>query len=482
MKQKYYITAAIPYVNGDPHIGHALEFVQADSMARYQRLLGKKVLYLSGADENALKNVQAAEKEGITTQALCDRNAGKFQDLCLQLQTSLNIFQRSSDRKSHWAGSQKLWQLCLQNGDIYKKKYKGFYCVGCESFLTEKDLVAGQCPEHLKKPEIVEEENYFFALAKYQKQLLELIEKDELKIIPDFRKNEATSFIKRGLEDFSISRSQKRAKGWGIPVPGDKTQIIYVWFDALNVYQTGIGFGINEIEYQKWWPADTHVIGKGILRFHAIYWIAILLSAKLKLPKQIFVHGYITSLGQKMSKSLGNVIDPFAEIKKYGVDPVRYYLFSQIPAYQDGDYNDNQFQKVYQSDLANGLGNLVARVAKLCEKSGFEFECRDIPWYVSTENIPEYHQALNEFRFNDVIGIIWEKIKKLDQKVDHDKPWQKLKATDHNLKTELSSYVSEIRKIASLLQPFLPETAEKIQKQFKGPRIQSQSGLFPRLT
>lgn len=485
----YYITAAIPYVNGQPHIGHGLEFVQADTIARYYRLLGKQVIYLSGADENGLKMVQAAEKQGLTVQKLCDVNAQKFQDLFCKLNTTLDIFQRAT-AKNHQIGSQKLWQLCVQNGDIYKKKYKGLYCVGCEAFYTEDELTNGQCPEHLIKPEIVEEENYFFRLSKYQDKLLELIESDKLKIIPQIRKNEVLSFIKQGLTDFSISRSRKRARHWGIPVPGDNSQIIYIWFDALNVYQTGIGFGSDEKNYQKWWPAAVHVIGKGIIRFHTIYWPAILMSTHLKLPKSIFVHGYINSYGQKMSKSLGNVVDPFAEIERYGTDPVRYYLLSQIPPWNDGDYNDNQFRKVYNADLANGIGNVVARVAKLCEKSAITFATDKIEFKSLTTEY-KYHSLLSEFRFNEALEIIWQKIKKLDQRINREKPWEKLKAStqggsisdrkDEKLKANLTHYVDEIRQIACLVEPFLPETATKIKRQFSGKNIKSEAALFPRL-
>ncbi len=503
MSNKYYITAAIPYVNGDPHIGHALEFVQADAIARYQRLMGKTVTYLCGADENSLKNVQSAEKEGLATQALCDRNAARFEDLFHELNTTLNIFQRSSDKKLHYPGSQKLWELCEQNGDIYKKKYSGKYCVGCETFYTEKDLIDGKCPEHLREPEIVEEENYFFRLSKYQDQLVELIESDKLKISPETRKNEVLSFVKSGLEDFSISRSKERAKNWGIPVPSDDSQIIYVWFDALNVYQTGIGFGINEEQYQSLWPTDLHVIGKGIIRFHAVYWPAILLSAGLQLPKEILTHGYINVNGQKMSKSLGNVIDPFAEVKKYGIDPVRHYLLSQIPVFNDGDYNEEQFRKVYNADLANGLGNLVARVAKLCEKSELTFESSKTEFKdLASEH--EYHKAFKQYRLNEAIAVIWEKIKKLDQKINEEEPWKRLALYEKAIpvenhyetkfnrlrinpeeqektKTILFYYIQEIRRIACLLEPFLPDTAEKIKSQFTHTKIQSQTGLFPRL-
>ena len=369
MAQKFYITTAIPYVNAPPHIGHALEFVETDCVARYHRLLGEEVCLLSGGDENALKNVQAAQNSGIPIQQFVDTNSHLFADLAKALNVEFDFFQKGSDHVHHFSSSQKLWELCDKNGDIYKKAYEGLYCVGCETFYTKEELDEnGQCHEHPgKKLELVKEKNYFFKLSKYQQQLVDLISSDTIRIIPSFRKKEVLSFLKQPLQDISISRTNERAKNWGVPVPSDPTQRIYVWFDALNIYQSGIGFGWDEKTYSKWWPADVHVIGKGIIRFHAVYWPAFLLSAKLKLPKTIFVHGYLTVEGQKMSKTVGNVIDPNELIKKYGTDALRYYLLREIPPFDDGDFSERRFKELYNADLANGLGNLVARVAKLAE-------------------------------------------------------------------------------------------------------------------
>src|SRR3989344_2196904 len=327
MAKKYYITAAIPYVNAKPHIGHALEFIQTDVVARYYRLMGDEVLVLSGGDENALKNVQAAEAAGIPVQEFVDRNTQLFYELTKGLNTQFDVWQKGSDQR-HYRASQKLWSLCDKSGDIYKKKYKGLYCVGCEAFYAPDELSeAGECFEHPgKKLDEVEEENYFFRLSKYQAQILELIESDRLKIVSPVRKNEVIAFVKSGLRDLSVSRSNERAKNWGVPVPGDPTQRIYVWFDALNIYQTGVGFGWNEERYQKWWPAEAQVIGKGIIRFHAVYWPAFLLSAGLPLPKSLFVHEYFTVNGQKMSKTVGNVYDPIPLLEKLWADPLRYYF------------------------------------------------------------------------------------------------------------------------------------------------------------
>lgn len=474
---KFYITAAIPYVNAAPHIGHAQEFVIGDTIARYYKNKGDSVAYLSGADENALKIVQAAEKEGKTPQELTNLYSKRFQELAEHLYIDFDYFQRGSDQKHHFPSSQKLWQLCSKSGDIYKKTYQGLYCVGCEAFYTKEELTKdGLCPEHLKKPELIEEENYFFRLSKYQNQLLEIINANTLEIIPNFRRNEVISFIKRGLDDFSISRSKKRAKNWGVPVPNDPNQIIYVWFDALNIYQSGVGFGWDEASYNKWWPANVHLIGKGITRFHAIYWPAILLSAKLKLPKKIVVHGYITVEGQKMSKTLGNVIDPFEIIKNYGANALRYYLLKEIPTFSDGDYSQNRFKEVYNSDLANNLGNLVARIARLSDKALFTSSVNDN--YISVlEKNSDYDKAIKNFRLNDALTLVWQKITNLNQYIDENKPWAK---KEQELENVLKHCSDKIIEIAYLLKPFIPQTSETILKQFSG-KVKSQPPLFPRI-
>ncbi|RJQ35899.1 methionine--tRNA ligase [Candidatus Microgenomates bacterium] len=471
---KFYLTTAIPYVNAKPHIGHALEFVQADVVKRYQQILGKETVLLSGGDENSLKNVQAAEEENVSVQELVDKNSQLFADLAKKLNVNFDIFQKGSN-KNHYQSSQKLWELCFNNGDIYRKEYSGLYCVGCETFYEESELdECGECFEHPgKKLEKVTEENWFFKLSKYQDQLIKILESDQIKITPQSRKNEALAFIKQGLEDISISRSNDRAKNWGVPVPNDPNQRMYVWFDALNIYQSGVGFGWNEEEYKKWWPADLHIIGKGILRFHAVYWPAFILSAKLDLPKAIFVHGYLTINGQKMSKTLGNVIDPIEMVDKYGLDALRYYLLKEIPSTGDGDFSEERLKTVYNSDLANGLGNLVARVAKLCEKNNIEVN-------FAAENLIDKNieKTLQEYKFNETLSLIWLEIAKADKKINETKPWE-LSADDS--KIILQDLIKIIQTIAYNLRPFLPETAGKIKEQFKGPKISSQPPLFPRL-
>lgn len=475
-KQKYYLTTAIPYVNASPHLGHALEVIQADVTARYQRLLDKEVWFLTGSDENALKNVQAAEKEGLPVQELVDKYAAEYQNLKKVLNLSNDDFIRTTEKR-HLAGAQKFWLSC-QKGDIYKKPYQGLYCVGCETFLTEKDLVNRQCPEHLKEPELVKEENYFFRLSGYQTELEKLIQSDELEIIPESRKNEVLSFIQAGLEDLSISRSVERAKGWGIPVPGDASQIQYVWFDALLNYVTALDFATDQKRFKKFWPADLHVIGKGISRFHAVYWPAFLLSAGLPIPKSIFIHGYITVNGTKISKSLGNVIDPVELVEKYGVDPLRYYLLAKIPTAGDGDFNLSHFEEVYNAELANGLGNLVKRVATLCHQSSLSFPGK--PPQFKTAISAQFKEETENFRFHEALSLLWKDLKKLDRYVDQQRPWEFVGKDSKKLVPILNHLVSEIRQLAVQLSPFLPETAAKIKKQFEQEKISPDQALFPR--
>ncbi|MDP3983157.1 MAG: methionine--tRNA ligase [bacterium] len=473
---KYYVTTAIPYVNAAPHIGHALEFLQGDTITRYHKLLGQEVMFLSGGDENALKNVQAAETAGKNVQKFVDENTAIFLDLAKHLNVKYDIFQKGSDIKKHFPSSQKLWKLCAKSGDIYSKVYKGLYCVGCETFYDKDELNEnGECFEHPgKKLELVEEENYFFKLSKYEKQLIKLISSDQLKIYPETRKNEVLGFLKQGLKDISISRSNERAKNWGVPIPGDKTQRIYVWFDALNIYQSGVGFGWDEKLHNKWWPADVHIIGKGIIRFHAVYWPAFLLSAKLKIPKEIFAHGYITVEGQKMSKTIGNVIDPFKLIEKYGVDALRYYLLREIPSYSDGDFSNNRFKELYNADLANGLGNLVARVSALAAKAELSINNTEL----KLKLYPEVENCLKEYRFDQALEFIWNnKITSLDKKIDERKPW---KLEGDKLSNSLKDIIQEIKTIAYNLKPFLPSTADNIIKQLSG-TITKRGALFPRL-
>lgn len=471
--KKIYITTAIPYVNASPHIGFGLEVVQSDALARFYRASGYKVLLSSGADENSLKNVKAAEEAGVKTKQWVDKYSAEYEKLKKTLNLTYDVFNRTSE-EHHFKGAQKLWGLCKKE-DIFKKTYKGLYCVGCELFYKEEELVEGRCPEHDTVPEEVEEENYFFRLSNYQKYLEKLILSNKLKITPDTRRNEVLSFIKQGLEDFSISRSFERARGWGVPVPGDDSQVMYVWFDALTTYITALGFGSDEKLFKEYWennPNRVHVIGKGIIRFHSIYWPAMLASAGIVLPTDEFVHGYITVEGQKISKSLGNTIDPFELVDKFGVEAVRFYLLREIPAWGDGDFSISRFKDLYNGELANGLGNLVARVARLAadtklnlpEKKNYKFK------KTVSDNLKQY-------RFDHALIGIWVEIGALDKKINEEKPWE---LSGNSLKKTIAPIAKEIRDIAFNLSPFLPETSLKILEQFTG-TVTAQKPLFPRI-
>ncbi len=488
MGKKFYITTAIDYVNGAPHIGHALEKLQADVLARYHRQLGDDVFFLTGTDENAQKNALAAEKVNLPTQEFIEKNVALFKEMLFQLGISNDDFIRTTDRERHWPGVTKLWQECEKAGDIYKKKYKGLYCVGCEAFATEKDLKEGLCPEHLKPPEKISEENYFFRLSKYQKELEKIIASDKLKVVPEIRKNEVLSFIRSGLEDFSVSRPSERMKGWGIPVPGDTSQKCWVWYDALGNYVSALGYGRYDTRsFKKYWPADIHVIGKGIVRFHAVYWPAMLVSAGLSLPKMIFVHEYITANGQKMSKSLGNVINPLDLVKKYGKEAVRYFFLREISPFQDGDYSEKKFEERYEADLAKGLGNLVSRVLTLAEKAFPEeitYEASSEFKKLFKEIEKEFEAEMKEFKFNEALASIWKLISYSDEYIDKEKPWEK------ENKTVLKNLLASLLQIALLLRPFLPDTADKIFSQLgvkpgempKKLKIKKAGAMFPRLS
>jgi len=473
VNKTYYITTAIPYINARPHVGHVLEWFQADALARYHQQLGKNVAFTSGTDENSLKNVQAAEKAGVETQAWLDEYAKIFQDAFDFFGIGLTHFRRGSDQEKHWPGVQKLWQLCEDAGDIYKKTYTGLYCVGCESFYTPEDLTeAGECPEHLKKPESITEENYFFRLSRYQDQILRLLNSDEHQIVSQQFKNEMLRFIERGLEDFSISRSSDRARGIGVPVPGDDSQVMYVWFDALAIYITAIGWGYDDTTFEKYWPSAVQVIGKGINRFHSIYWVAMLLSAKLPIPKTTFVHGYLTADGQKMSKSLGNVLDPFQLVEEFGLEPIRHYLLRHVPTHADGDFSTSKFIESYTADLANGIGNLCSRIAKLCEKSGVS------GGKLPTEFSPEYDAAFSDFEIASAAEWVHGKIRKLDGFLSEQTPWTKTLIEQSKI---LSVAVEKLLVIGYHLQPLMPKTAEHILQHFSQPNITAMTPLFPRI-
>ena len=487
-KGKFYITTSIAYVNAPPHVGFALESIQADVLARYHLIKGYDVFFLTGTDEHGVKIARAAEAEGKEPKKFVDENAEKFRALKEVLNLSWNDFIRTSDQKRHWPGAQKLWIKLYDAGDLYKKNYRGLYCVGHEAFVTEKDLVNGKCVDHEREPEIIEEENWFFRLSKYSKEIESRIKNQELRVFPETRANEILSLIKGGLEDVSFSRPRKDLS-WGIPVPNDSEHTMYVWCDALANYITALGYGQEEnYKFSKWWPADLHVIGKDILRFHVAIWPGMLLAAGLSLPKAIFVHGFITVGGQKMAKSIGNVIDPSELTQKYGIDPVRYYLLREIPSGEDGDFSYKKFEDRYNGDLANGLGNLVARVAALGEKISpinFHFG-RDIDATAKkeTENVfGAYEKCLEEIKLNEALASIWTLISFGDKYINDKRPWEI--SDKEELRKIIASAGYLIGTITNLLNPFLPETSDKIREQisFEDSIIKIKKGgnLFPRI-
>ncbi len=478
MTKKKYITTPIYYVNDVPHAGHAYTTLAADILTRYwKEKLGKEnVFFLTGTDEHGQKVQQAAEKKGFSPKEFADSVVPRFQKAWELLNIQYDYFIRTTNPQ-HEKVVQELLQKIYDSGYIYKGTYKGLYCVGCEKFLTDTELIDGKCPLHPnRKPVYQEEENYFLKLEELSKLVLEKIEKGEYKILPKKREHEVVSRLSRGVEDISISRA---GVSWGVPIPWDKKQTAYVWIDALINYYSATRIIKGK---KRFWPANLHFIGKDILWFHAVIWPALLIATEIELPKTIFAHGYFTINGQKMSKSLGNVISPKQLVDRYGVDGARYLLLSAFSFGSDGDISLEKFDKKYNADLANGLGNLVARVAKLCETSDLYFDSK------GTKKLEAYKKGvsskLDKYDFTGALEYIWRfdiewGLRWLDQLINEDKPWQ-LK-DKKLLELKLNLYVLKIREIAYNLKPFLPETAEKIEKQFKGPKIKSAKPLFPRI-
>lgn len=469
----YYITTPIYYTNASPHVGHAYATTVADIMARYRRLVGDRTFFLTGTADHGQKIVQKAAEEGLAPQELTDRNAAKFKELYANLGISYDFFIRNSDRVHHWPGAQKLWQQLVAAGDIYKASYEGLYCVGCEKFLTEKDLVDGKCPDHDRFPEHVSEENYFFRLSKYSGRIREAIQDGSIIITPAERINELLSFIDRGLEDVSFSRPASKMS-WGIPVPDDPSHTMYVWCEELSNYISAIRYGRDETFFEKLWPADFHIVGKDILRFHAITWPAMLISAGLSLPKGILGHGLITSGGRKMSKTIGNVIDPFELIDQYGADAVRYYFARHISPFSDGDLTREHFKEVYNANLANGLGNLAARIMTLAEK---HLEA-PIERPAAVGFPEEYTNAIETFEFNLAMNYIWSKIGVLDEKITQTEPFKVVKEDPAMGRALIAELATELYLIARLLNPFMPETNQKLKEAILANK--KPENLFPR--
>lgn len=475
-KKPLYITTTLPYVNADPHIGFALEIVQADIVARYHTLMQREVFFTTGTDEHGQKIFQVATKEGRDVQEYVDHFAGQFGKLKDSLNLSYNAFIRTTESR-HIEAAQELWRRCEQAGDIYKKKYKGLYCVGDEMFLKETDIVDGKCPNHPNMdPVEIEEENYFFKLSAYQDKLLAYLARED-SILPQWRRQEAIKFVSDGLEDFSISREKARMS-WGIPVPGDETQVMYVWFDALTNYISTVGWPDTEGDFKKYWQEGevVQVAGKDQVRFQSIMWQAMLMSGQVKNTDRVVYHGFITSGGQKMSKSLGNVIDPFAIVEEYGTDALRYFLARHVHPFDDSDVTMERFKDVYNADLANGLGNLASRIMQLSEKN-------NVTTVFTTTNKSSgleqnISKAMESYHLNEALEYIWSEIQRVDRQITEKEPFKVIKSDPVIGKALIQFFVQELHAIAVALQPFLPETSKKILVAVK--ENKKPENLFPR--
>lgn len=508
-QKKFYVTTTLPYVNAAPHIGFALEIIQADTIARYKRMAGCDVFFNTGTDEHGVKVYRKAQEEGKDTQKYVDEYAAKFDDLKKALNLSYDSFIRTTD-EVHIRAAQEFWKRCFEAGDIYKKKYKTKYCVGCESEKTDSELVDDCCPIHPKmKVEFIEEENYFFRFSKYQEKIQDFYDKNPEFVIPGFRFNEIKNFVKNGLEDFSISRLREKMP-WGIPVLDDADHVMYVWFDALVNYISALGWPDNAEKFRAYWPA-VQFAGKDNLRFQSLIWQAMLMSAGVAPSRQIVIHGFITSGGQKMSKSLGNVVNPQDVVAKYGTDALRFYLLKEITPFEDGDFTYEKFEESFTANLVNGLGNLVARSLAMAEKLKVE------SGKLKVENAKQkpkmeldignywdkYEEAINNYKLNEAMNEVWRLISICDEYIEEKKPW-KLEGEEKEI--AIYNLLESLRQIAWMIRPFMPETSDKIFAQLfvdekeravelskalseaqkwgglvSGTKIKKEAGIFPRL-
>ncbi|MFA7193569.1 MAG: methionine--tRNA ligase [Candidatus Paceibacterota bacterium] len=458
--KSFYITTTLPYVNSKPHIGFAMEIVRADTIARFKREMGFDVFFNTGTDEHGVKIFEKAQENGKTAQEYVDEMCESFKDLKKVLNISYDNFIRTTDAH-HISAAQSFWQKCLDAGFIYKKEYSGLYCVGDEMFVKEKDLVDGKCPNHpTQDPVILTEENYFFAFSKFGDQLMDFYNKNPDFVIPNFRFNEMKQMIENGLEDFSISRIKEKMP-WGVAIPNDETQVMYVWFDALVNYISAVGWPDDESKFKKYWEdaVRVQVCGKDNTQHQALRWQAMLLAAGLPLTNHIIVNGFINSDGQKMSKSLGNIIEPIDIVNEYGIDMLRYYLLRETSPFEDSDVTLEKIKNSYNANLANGLGNLLNRILKMSEdhlEGNFNFDN-------SFENLPqEYLNAFESFNYQAVMDFIWKEISELDQIIQDKQPFKVIKENPEEAKKIIHELVERLFNIGKLLRPLLPATSDAI--------------------
>jgi methionyl-tRNA synthetase len=476
-KGKFYITTTLPYVNAEPHLGFALEIIQADVIARHYKAKGEEVVFSTGTDEHGVKIYRKAEEQKKDPQAYVDEYAAKFHVLKEAFNLSYTNFIRTTDEK-HKAAAQEFWTRCFNNGDIYKKQYQVKYCVGCELEKTDSELVEGKCPIHPKyEIELIDEENYFFRFSKYQQPLLDLYEKRPDFVQPAYRLTEIRNFVAAGLQDFSISRLKSKMP-WGVQVPNDPDHVMYVWFDALVNYISTLGWPTDEKLYNAFWPG-IQVAGKDNLRQQSAMWQAMLMSAQLQPSERVYIHGFITVDGQKMSKSTGNVIDPIALAQKYGQDAVRFFLLREFPFDADGDFSYSRMDQRYTADLANDLGNLASRVsnmiAQYCEGSVEMVQSKH------ASIVGPVHADTEAFKFEHALQKIWSIVIEANQTIDREKPWALAKSDILKTKQVLTELAADIRLTAELLTPYLPQTAEKLLSHFSSAKIEKMAPMFPRL-
>ena len=474
MYDRIYITTTIPYVNAAPHVGFALELVQADALARWHRQRGATVRLQTGTDENAFKNVLSARRAGVGVRELVDRNAARFEALAAGLDISAGRFVRTATAEHRSAVDAFIGRL--RSDDLYRARYRGLYCPGCEDFFREREVGSAGCPDHGDVLEEIEEENVFFRLSRYQGAVAELVRSGRLRVSPATRRTEVLRFVERGLQDISISRDRARTDGWGLPFPGDDTQVVYVWIDALVNYLTGLGFpGPRAWRFWDEGSRRIHIVGKNVWKFHAVYWPALLLSAELPLPDDLFVHGFLTQEGRKISKSSGGTADPLSFVQRYGADAVRYFLLRHVRPFEDSDFSEARLAKAYEGELANGLGNLVSRLAALCERFGVAGAGaqRD----PSTLDVAEHVEA---YRFDRALDVIWQDIARVNREIAEARPWEAAPGSTR-ARSLLGRWTDELNQIATQLAPFLPQTARTLLARLRAPSTGRTDPLFPRI-